>query len=501
MKILIVNPPSTQQGMFTLRDEICFQDVKYVPFPIRLAVTAAMVRDLGHEVSVIDANATRTSWEELDAMLTPCDVLITQSAAGVLDHDMQLFTRAKKCCGENFKTLMIETVISPIFPERVMNDYPDCDILVRSQLERVILDLFTGDNFSDLSLVKGIVYRDAHADIKIQEESLPLSAEELSDIPFMAYDLLPMKLYSISYLDAPLHERVIPGIRIRTARDCPFKCPFCIIGSTASRGYDAKLRAMEAVRAADEIEHVVKTYNLKGIFFWDETFTYNRKRAKAFLEELIKRDLGIVWRCLTRVDCLDEELVVLMAKAGCKMIEFGMESGDPEGRKSHHKGFSNEKAIETVALVRKHGILVNCDFIIGMPWDSWETVKKTEELAIDLRADGLHLTIAFPYPETELYKIADEEKLLEIDDIYDTMVNERVRVKMKSMIRTRHLSSDEVLEAWEQTRKAINKIYTRRNVFMRPWAFWPVVRHAEGPGHLLRMVPKAIKLLTGGMTR
>lgn len=499
MKILIVNCPRTKAPMFTLRDEICFQDVKYVPFPMRLAMTAALVREAGHEVKVIDANALRLTWEELEPMLSACDAVITQSAAGVLDHDMKLAPMVKRVCGNGTRFVMIETVISPIFPERVMADYPQADVLIRGQLERVIPELLK--NWAHPEKTAGLVVRDSSGKVHVTPESNPLSVEELNQLPFMAYDLFPMEKYSISYLDAPMHERVIPGIRMRTTRDCPFKCPFCIIGSTKARGYDAKLRALEGKRAADEIEHVVRTYGIKGIFFWDETFTYNRERCITFLNELISRNLDLTWRCLTRVDCLDDEIITLMARAGCKMIEFGIESGDPAGRKSHHKGFSNEKAIEIVRKVREAGILVNCDMIVGMPWDSEESVKLTEKLALDMRADGLHLTIAFPYPGTKLYEIAEQEKLLEVDDIYKNMIEERVRVRLKPTLKTRTMSTDEVLAAWKRTRTAINKTYLRRNVLMRPWAFWPVIRHAESPAHILRMIPKGLRLLTGKLNQ
>jgi radical SAM superfamily enzyme YgiQ (UPF0313 family) len=496
MKILIVNPPRTHPPFFTLRDEICFQDVKYVPFPMRLAMAAALARQAGHEIRVIDANAERFSWEDLEnkLVLEDFEILVTQSAAGILKHDMRLCSLAKKLKGPTIDTLMIESVVSPIFPERVMRDFPDCDLLLRGQLERVLPDLLL--NWETRDRVKGLVFREKET-VRITKTALPLSQEELNELPFMAYDLFPMSRYSIAYLDAPLHERVLPGIRLRTTRDCPFKCPFCIIGSVPERGYDARLRALSARRAVDEIEHVVKTYALKAFFFWDETFTYNKKRCREFLQEIIDRNLDIQWRCLTRVDCLDDELIDLMARSGCQMIEFGIESGDPEGRQSHHKGFSNEKAIEVVEKVRRAGIRVNCDMIVGMPWDTKESIKKTEALACAMKADGLHLTIAFPYPGTELYDTALKENLLQVEDIYETMIHKRVRVDLKPTLRTRTLSAEEVLSAWKTTRTNINKVYMRHNIFLRPWAFWPVLRHAEGPGHLLRMIPKALKLMTG----
>ncbi len=174
-----------------------------------------------------------------------------------------------------------------------------------------------------------------------------------------------------------MYEKVIPGIRFRSTRDCPYACPFCIIQPSEARGYDRRSFQMSPERTVNEIEHVVNRYHLKGVFFWDETFTINQKRTMAICDEIIKRKLKFTWRCLTRVDTLNQPLLERMYEAGCRHIEFGLESGDQAVRTHLQKNFPDEKAIEVIGWTRKAGISANCDFIVGMPWETKETLEKT----------------------------------------------------------------------------------------------------------------------------
>jgi len=247
----------------------------------------------------------------------------------------------------------------------------------------------------------------------------------------------------------------------------------------------------------DELRHVVETYGVRGVFFWDETFTLNQKRAEQLCAEVAAADFGLEWRCLTRIDCVNPRLIETMAGAGCKLIEFGIEAGDPGVRKELHKDFTDDEAIEVVRIARRNGIRVNCDMIVGMPWETRRTLEATVSLAKRLRADNLHLTMAFPYPETEFHRIAAEEGLLEVDDLYELMVAERVRVGAKPVCRTRELSCEELEAAWTGVRRAIDRYYVRHNVLLRPWQFFGPLRDAFARGEGLAALGKGIKLLRG----
>ncbi len=464
MKILLINPPKYEEQLYTLRDEICFQNVKYVPFPLRLAQVAGVLKHVS-DVQVIDANALELGWGELEEQMPECDAVIFQSAAGLITHDMKVADIAKRKFGKDVKTILIETVLAPIYPERMLEDFPNLDIIVRGQPEVVIHDIIKNMR-SNLKNIKGIAFRDANGKIVATDSAKIMNS--LDELPFMAYELFPMDRYSIGYLDLPFHEKLVPGIRMRTTRDCPYACPFCIIGSSKWRGYDRKWKAMSPERVLKELEYVVDKYKIYGFFFWDETFTLDQSRVRKICDGIIDRNLNLEWRCLTRIDCINQSLIEKMAGAGCKLIEYGVESGDPSGRKDMQKNFSNQEAIDIIKQTKDAGIKANCDLIVGMPWDDKNTLHRTFELAKKLDADNIHLTMAFPYPKTQLYDIAEKENLIVASDMYPLIVGERVRVGAHAVMRTRKLSVDELEKIWKRIRKGINRYYLFKNVIKRP---------------------------------
>ncbi len=489
MRILLVNPPRIKQNMPTLRDEICFQDVIYTPFPIRLAQTAGVIikKFPSAKIQIIDANAMNYDLRKLEDEMPQADILIFQSAAGIIREDSQVATIAKKK-NKNIKTIIIESVVAPIYPQRFLNDFPDIDIIIQGQPERIIPDII--ENIDNLSVVHGIAYRDCDS-VKVNPESDLIA--DMDSIPYMAYDLFPMEKYSVSMIDAPMHEKVIPGICIRTTRDCPYGCPFCIIGSSPARGYDGKWRAMSVKRVVDEIEHAINEWGVWGFFFWDETFTLDKKRAFEICREIIDRKLRLEWRCLTRFDCIDKNLLEIMHKAGCRQIEFGLEAGDPQSRKQLHKNFPDELAISIVKQARKIGIRVNVDMIVGMPWETKQTLDKTLKLAKKLNADNVHLTMAFPYPGTKFYDIAEKENLLQIDDIYDLMINQRIRIGAKPVVKTRNLSDADIENGWKKIRSSINRYYLLRKVFLEPASFAKLFISCRNPEEFFVLLKKGIK--------
>ena len=262
MHILIINPPRLKPDMPTLRDEICFQDVIYTPFPIRLAQLAGVIRHQfkNHKLTVIDANAQGLTIDQLKEQLPDADLLIIQSAAGIIREDYKVCTAMKEKFPKS-RALMIETVVAPYFPERFLNDFPAVDIVLQGQPEQLVPEVIK--SFDDLSAVNGIAYRSGKT---IQLNDPAEITINLENMPFMAYDLFDMERYSISMIDAPLHEKIIPGIRMRTTRDCPYGCPFCIIGSTPLRGYDKKWKAMSVKRVVDELEYIIKN-TVSGVSF------------------------------------------------------------------------------------------------------------------------------------------------------------------------------------------------------------------------------------------
>lgn len=489
MNVLFINPPRIRPDMPVLRDEICFQDVIYTPFPIRIAQTASVLRKTNPscKIKVIDANALNISLDELGKNFPPADIVIFPSACGIIREDIKVAALAKKK-NPRTKTVLIESIVAPWYPDRFLSDFREIDIIVQGQPEKVIPNIVS--SFDYLESVRGISYRSQRGIINNGAADI---MTDLDSMPFMAYDLFPMEKYSISIIDAPMHEKIIPGIRMRTTRDCPYGCPFCIIGSSKLRGYDRKWKAMSVKRVVDEIEYAVKEWGIWGFFFWDETFTLDKKRAYAISEEIIKRKLKMEWRCLTRIDCVDNDLLAIMYRSGCRQIEYGLESGDPELRKELHKNFPDEDAIAVVKQTRAAGIRANVDMIVGMPWESKQSLKKTLSLAKRLNADNVHLTMAFPYPGTDFYSIAEKESLLHVTDMYGLMINERVRIGAKACVRTRHLDSPELEKQWQSIRSKINTYYTVRKVLCEPSSYIQLFKSCRNPGEFFALLKKACR--------
>lgn len=489
MRILLISPPKWREGFHTLRDEICFQDVIYVPFPMRLGIVAGILK-ADHDVSVIDANALDYSYEQLEAMMPAADMIIIESASGLIHHDLETFRIAKRKFGSSVTTVLIENIVAPAYPQRLLEDFPELDVIVRGQPE-VVFNSWK-QSWDKPETVGGLAFRKGGKIIVNPAAALP---GNLDEYPFMYYEAFPMDRYSISYLAAPMYEKVIPGIRFRSTRDCPYACPFCIIQPSEARGYDRRSFQMSPKRTVDEIEHVVQRYNLQGIFFWDETFTVNQKRAMAICEEIINRGVKFTWRCLTRIDTLSKPLLEKMYEAGCRHIEFGLESGDQAVRTMLQKKFPDQKAIDAIQWTHDVGISANCDFIIGMPWETPETLNKTIDLATKLAAANIHITMAFPYPETEFHRIAKEDGLLRMDDFYPIMINERVRVGAKPWVRSRAMSSDELFEGWTKARRTVNRHYLIHRVLLSPSTWWRYLRLCTNWGDFSRLSVRAFRSL------
>lgn len=489
MKVVFVIPPKAHPRLRTLRDEICFQDVFYTPFPLRFASAASIVRDIA-DVRIIDANAEDMGWAELEAALPDADLVIYKSAAGLLRNDYQVAELVRRKLGRDARVALVETAVAPIYPERMLRDFPELDFIVRGQLEAVIRDLV--ENVRNPARVKGLAYRDG-GEIGTTEPAKPTT--DLTALPFQAYDLLPMSRYTMSYLAAPRYEKIVPGVRMRTTRDCPYLCPFCIIGTSLYRGYDLKWRAMSPERVVAELEHVKQTYGISSFYFWDETFTLDQKRAARLCDLLIERRLNLLWRCLTRLDCVSEGLLERMAEAGCRHVEYGLEAGDPESRAAHHKRFGDDVVHRAIAATQAAGMAAHVDVIVGMPWDTPDTLARTLRLVNAIKADNLHLTMAFPYPETEFYRIAVEKKLLMTEDMYELMVGERVRVGAKPYVRSEKMSADELFASWRAIRRESDRHFFFHQVLLNPRNLLRYARLCLDPLDLAQIARRAVRSL------
>ncbi len=250
-----------------------------------------------------------------------------------------------------------------------------------------------------------------------QNHNEKASNVNVNELPFPAYDLLPMRIYS-----SPSYTKFAsPVYQMIASRGCPYSCKYCI-----NAGYNVagKYRRRHISSVLDEMEHLVSKYDAKQIQFWDPIFPLGKKNALEFCQELRNRGLHrkIVWNSTTRAELLDQETIEAMVHSGCKGVGFGIESGVPELLKSVNKKFNFDKIRDICRIARKSGLVVSAGFIIGFPGETKKMTQQTIDFAKSLDLHYAQFSIMIPYPGTPLY-----HDLKEKGEIPDTDEGEFIR--------------------------------------------------------------------------
>ncbi len=268
-------------------------------------------------------------------------------------------------------------------PTETLRDFPSFDIGVVGEGELTLTEIAKD---KELNKINGIVYRKNKKIILNPPRRL---LEPLDILPFPAWDLYNLKRYHNNLPVEPL-------------RGCPHSCLFC------QRVLGRKVRYKTPKRIVDEIHHNIQNYGIHSFTLSAGTFPLNKRHATKFCDELINRKLNIKWVASTRVDTVDNDLLELMKNSGCKRLQFGVESGDPEILKSCGKGINPEDAYDVFKLCKKIGIGAGANFILGHPFETKETILKTHRLALKIRkyACDMNFAILVPFPGTEIYKMA-----------------------------------------------------------------------------------------------
>ena len=155
---------------------------------------------------------------------------------------------------------------------------------------------------------------------------------------------------------------------------------------------------------------------IKEIFFDDDTFNYRKERTIELCKKL--QPLNFTWSCTSRVTT-DYDTLKAMKEAGCRLLIVGYESGDPQILKNIKKGATVEMAQRFTANCKKLGLLVHGDFIIGLPGETRESIRKTIDFAKRLDTETIQVSIAHPYPGTEFYDYVKKNNLITIDSMTD----------------------------------------------------------------------------------
>lgn len=185
---------------------------------------------------------------------------------------------------------------------------------------------------------------------------------------------------------------------IITSRGCPYKCRFCTIPSFWKNTY--RQRSPENI--LNEIEYLIKEFQVEKIFILDDTFTVNRKRTIRLLSLIKEKNIKIEWACLTRADLLDSDLLKLMKETGCTTISIGVESANQDSLDYLNKDIKLETIEHAISLIKEAGIRVRCSFIFGFPNENEAHLLNNISFLKRTKPNEVQIYPLFPYFGTEL---------------------------------------------------------------------------------------------------
>jgi len=377
-KVLLLNPPADR---LYIRDQFCSHVSKgtYYWQPLDLLMLSARLDAAGFELAVVDAVAERLASEEalrrIERFAPQAIVFLTGSDS--FEDDLLFVAEAKR------RGVSLAIGIGDILREKgtaLMTRHPEIDAFLTDFVEPGLVEFLRGQPERAWNMTvrteSGVAHLGAGPGPKV------------FTIPPPRYDLFPLDRYRMPY------NRYHPYATIITSTWCPFACSFCPFARTPYRVREVEdsLANLEAIRRM----------GIRQVHFADWTFAVDQRRAKELLRRMIEANFGFTWSCLSRVDLMDRELMELIKRAGCDLIEFGVESGNQAILNRYEKGITLEEIRRAFGWARELELSTLATFVLGLPGETIETLQQTLDLALEIEPTFCSFNVASPRMGTEL---------------------------------------------------------------------------------------------------
>lgn len=410
LDLLLVNPGAQKKVYGALGSSL-----SGIEPPLWCALIAAFIRDHGYSVKIIDAEAENWSPKYTADKIAEYNPLL--AAVIVLGANPSASSTPKMTAAGEVLTLLkkaaptIRTLLGGIhpsaLPEKTIKE-EDVDFVCQGEGFITILQLLDvlkmGKDVKDRG-ISGLWY--LGDDGIVSNSEIPL-IENLDKLPFAAWDLLPMEKYRAHNWHCFDHiDKRKPYAVIYTSLGCPFNCGYCNVSALYNGKPGIRFRNPENV--VEEIDFLVKNYNIKNIKILDEMFALKEERVIRFCDLIIQRDYRLNMWAYARVDTVNGVLLKKMKDAGINWVAFGIESSSKMAREGVSKRFGQDKIRKAVEMAHDTGIYVIGNFIFGLPDDDMKTMRETLDLAKELNLEYVNFYIMMAYPGSQLYLDAIQE--------------------------------------------------------------------------------------------
>ncbi len=229
-----------------------------------------------------------------------------------------------------------------------------------------------------------------------------------------ARHLIDMDFYKRMKLNEPQNSSLdfiepanTPAASMLATRGCPFSCIFC-----HNIWRHSRMRFMPVERVIEEIAFLKAQYGVGAIWFLDDHMFIKKSWGMSLFQQLIESRLNVYWASSARADSMDEELLEAAARAGCRQLTIGVESGSDNVLKTLDKRASVAQNYEAIRRCRKYGIRTLSAIMLGNPGETRDDIRKTAEFLIRSKTDSASISYLTPYPGTRLWEMCEEKGLL-----------------------------------------------------------------------------------------
>lgn len=455
MRTLFLNPPAYDNfdGGAGSRYQAT-REVWSFWYPTWLCYPAGMIKDS----RVLDAPPEKLNQAQTVEIAKAYDFVVLHTSTPSFTMDVRT--------AEMIKSANPDCIIAFVgghataVPEQTIQASEAIDIAGRKEFDFSMKEVAEG---RDWSSILGISYR---KDGKIHHnlDRPQLTTAELDSLPFVtqiyARDL-DFRKYNSPYCQYPY-------VSLYTGRGCPARCTFCLWPQVTT-GHSYRTRSVGNVIA--EVKEMKRLFpGMKELFFDDDTFTADPKRAREIALQL--KPLGHCWSTNARGN-VDYETLKVLKDCGLRLFVVGYESGNAQILKNIKKGVALETVRRFTQDCHKLGILIHGTFILGLPGETKETIQETMRFAREMNPETIQVSLASPYPGTEFYNYAVQHGYIKPDDMVDETGYQ------KCVINYPNLTGDDIFAA-------VEKFY--KSYYLRPkYIFKAVKKMARNPEERKRM--------------
>ena len=394
-KIFFVYPPAPVMN----REDRCQQptdDLIIIPPlpPIDMMNLSAIAKSRGFETKFHDYSLKNENVFDFirDLREYKPDFLVINVASTTLEGDLSILKEAGDLLQNTL--VIVKGAIFNFQSYSIMQKYPEIDVALRGEIEGAFEEII---QYKDFKNIKGITYQINDRIISTPDREL---SPNLDDLPMPDRDLIDNNFYI-----RPDTKK--PQTIIRVAKGCPNHCFFCL--ATPLNGAAVRYRSADLIVA--EIKQCIDKYNISDFIFWSDIFNQDNEKVQKLCRLIIDEDLKINFSTNTRADTLDFETLKLMKRAGCTLVSMGIESGSQTVLDKMGKRITLEQIKQAVSLIKKAGLQVYAYYVLGLPWETKETIEATYKFAQSLNTEFASFYTATALIGTKFYDYAEKNRL------------------------------------------------------------------------------------------